>query len=127
MLVQSPTRKPFRFLQVHKLLHVQQFATQSTKRTLGKTVLPRRTQLDIKQFQPGTIGMTANRLRNKLGTVVAANVLRHATRHKQFFQHGQHLLGDNPASHFQRQTFPRELVGNREPLLTAGPKPFRRR
>ena len=62
---------------------------------------------------------TLNRLGDELRTVVAANVLRHATHREQLRQRVDHVLARDAPIHLQSQALPRVLIDDLQPLQRA--------
>ena len=101
---------------VHELFSVGQLVSQPAVERLGVAVLPGRARLDVQRLHARLLQPTPDRLGDELRPVVAANVLRNATGAEQVHQHVDHLIRRDAAIHFQRQTFPRVLVDDRQPL-----------
>ena len=60
--------------------------------------------------------MTTDRRGDELRPIVRANMLGNTTREEQVGQNVQHAIRRHAATHFQRQTLARVLVGDRKPL-----------
>ncbi len=116
VFLQTPPGEPPRLGQVGKLLAVHQLVAQPAEERFGIAVLPGTARLDVQHLQARSLAMSADRLGDELGAVVAANVPRHAAHQEQIRQHIDHPLGRDAAIHFQCQTFARVFVGDREPL-----------
>ena len=92
VLVEATLGEPTSLRQVHELLDVEQFISQTTEERFGEAILPRAAWLDVQHLQANTLAMTPNGLCDELWAVVATNVLRYAARQKQIRQDVQHAI-----------------------------------
>ena len=121
VVVESPAvDHPTGLLPTQEQLPVQQLVTQLAVERFDVAVLPWAALGDEQRLHIGTLQPTTNRLGHELWTVVAANVLRHATYREQVLQNADHVLGRERTAHFDRQTLTRVLIDDRQqPQLTA--------
>ena len=89
---------------------------QPAEERFGIAILPRAARLDVQHLQAGLLAVTTDRRGDELRPIVAANVLRHATREEQVRQNIEHAIRRDAAIHFQRQALARVFVGDRKPL-----------
>jgi hypothetical protein len=97
-------------------LQGQALVTESAVEALGEAVLPGATGLDVERRDADAIEPSSKLVGNELRTVVAADVLRHATHGEELREGIDHVGARDPAIGLQHQALPRELIDHREPL-----------
>ncbi len=93
--------------------------TESAVEALGEAVLPRATGLDVERRDADAIEPSSKLVGNELRTVVAADVLRHATHGEELREGIDHVGARDSAISLQREAFSSELVDHRGPLELA--------
>ncbi len=116
MFVQSSLGRPAGLSQILEHLNVQEFVAQATEKGFRKTVFPRARWLNVKHLQARRLAVRLNCLGNKLGSVVAANVLGHASREKQVRQNIKYRIGRDATINLQGQTLSRIFIRDGKPF-----------
>ena len=95
-------------------LSVEQLIAHSGIEALDVAVLPRAARCDVGGLRADRVDPCLNRLGDKLGAVVGANVARHAAQNEQVAEHVDDIRAVEPAIDPDRQTFVCELVDDIE-------------